>query len=556
MTKLCPSSNALLCLTPGRLRSLEQGSTAKPVASSPQRDDTLRLQRDRFIGFAFAGGDLLIETNLSGQIAYVAGAAKTISGRPENGLIGKTLTDLVMPELQEATATFLGDLGAHRRALPCRVAFEGIGGRWLIMSGHSSEERPDVLQLSFRFDISISADSSLMLEADIFKNQVMEHLQPSDQASTLTMLDLSELESWSEDAASSCRNEIGRSLKDLCGEDSTTGWLDDGVLGIVQDDEMDLEALEATVRTHSKIADPKGIGLTPKAASLSLDSSGLHPSEAGQALLYAINRFAETKGESFGLGSLQDGFDKMVKETVKRVVEVRETVDNNDVELNFQPIVDLKTGLTHHYEVLSRLTNGKSPFELVCFAEQVGLIADFDLMVCRKVIAMLNGRRRKSSPLAVNLSARSMESRVFAQALLTLLRNFPGMRGQLMFELTESAAITDPESVAALIKALRNLTFKVCLDDFGSGAAAFHYLRAFPFDYVKIDGVYIRSTGKRDQSILRGMAALCQELGVISVAEMIETKVQAERLQRLGINLGQGYFFGRPTSDLPGGEAR
>ena len=282
-----------------------------------------------------------------------------------------------------------------------------------------------------------------------------------------------------------------------------------------------------------------------------MNSKGLHPGDAAQALLYAINRFAETKGEGFSIGSLQDGFDKMVKETVERVVAVRDTVNNDDVELNFQPIVDLKTGIVHHYEVLSRLKDGKSPFDLVCFAEQVGLIADFDLMVCRRVIAMLDARKERSIPLAVNLSARSMESRAFAEALITLLGRFPRMRGQLMFELTESAAITDPEPVATLIEALRKKTYKVCLDDFGSGAAAFHYLRAFAFDYVKIDGMYIRSTGKRDHGILKGMATLCKELGVISVAEMIETKGQAERLRRLGINLGQGYYFGRPMSELP-----
>jgi len=219
----------------------------------------------------------------------------------------------------------------------------------------------------------------------------------------------------------------------------------------------------------------------------------------------------------------------------------------------FQPIVDLKTGQIHHYEVLSRLTNGKSPFDLVCFAEQVGLIADFDLMVCRRVVAMLDDRRRwrKPTPLAINLSARSMESRAFAEGLMTLLAKFPSMRGQIMFELTESAAITDPEPVANLIEKLRKRTYKVCLDDFGSGAAAFHYLRSFSFDYVKVDGLYVRSTGRRDQSILRGMAALCKELGVVSVAEMVESKTQADRLQRLGFDLGQGYHFGRPSPDLP-----
>ena len=246
----------------------------------------------------------------------------------------------------------------------------------------------------------------------------------------------------------------------------------------------------------------------------------------------------------------------MVKETVKRVVEVRETVSNDDIELNFQPIVDLKTGAVHHYEVLSRLKNGQSPFDLVCFAEQVGLIADFDLMVCRRVVAMLDAYERRGMPLAVNLSARSMESRAFGQALIALLGRFPRMRGQLKFELTESAAITDPEPVDLLIRALRKRSYKVCLDDFGSGAAAFHYLRAFSFDYVKIDGMYVRSTGRRDHGILKGMAALCHELGVVSVAEMIETKVQADRLKRLGIDLGQGYFYGRPLPSLPDADAR
>lgn len=516
-----------------------------------QNDASLRLQRDRFVGFAFAGGDLLLETDLDGCITYVAGAAQTMSGQSDDDLIGKALPDLVIPELRQKTTDFLETVNAKGRAIPFRMGFDGIGGRWLVLSGHSSAERPGVLQLSLRFDLPSLPERNPLTAAHAFKNQVLEHLQSSDESSTLTMLDLSELEGWSDEAASACRSEIGKSLKELCSEESASGWLDDGILGIMQKAEMDVDALEATIRTHSKIADPNGIGLTPKAISISLESGDLHPSEAGQALLYAINRFAETKGEGFRIGSLQDGFDTMVKDTVKRVVEVRETVDNDNIELNFQPIVDLKTGRTHHYEVLSRLTNGKSPFDLVCFAEQVGLIADFDLMVCRRVIAMLDGRRRKSIPLAINLSARSMESRAFAQGLMTLLAKFPEMRGQVMFELTESAAITDPEPVANLIEKLRNKTYKVCLDDFGSGAAAFHYLRAFSFDYVKVDGIYVRSTGRRDQSILRGMAALCKELGVISVAEMVESKSQADRLQRLGFDLGQGYYFGRPSPDLP-----
>jgi EAL domain-containing protein (putative c-di-GMP-specific phosphodiesterase class I) len=509
----------------------------------------LRLQRDRFIGFAFAGGDLLLETDPDGQISYVAGAAKTISGHDNDSLIGKRLPDLVFPDLAGPTNQFLKELKDKGRVLPCKIAFEGVGGRWLTMSGFANEDRPETLQLSFRIDMPDGSEDRSILDADHFKNQLLDQLQ-SDEKQTLTMVDISELESWSDEAAASCRREIGKSLHSLSGDDGTTGWLDDSVLGIAQGAEIDLGELESAVRTHSKIADPNGVGLTPKIASLPMDSSGLNPGDAGQALLYAINRFAETKGEGFKISSLKSGFDSMVQETVQRVVEVRETVDRDDVELHFQPIVDLKSRTPHHYEVLSRLKDGNSPFELVCFAEQVGLIAEFDLMVCRRVIALLEQRKTPTTPLAVNLSARSMESQAFGKALLALLGRYPKRRGQLMFELTESAAITNPEPVAALIKTLRQSSYKVCLDDFGSGAAAFHYLRAFTFDYVKIDGAYVRSNNKRDHGILKGMATLCQELGVASVAEMIENNTQAERLKRLGVDFGQGYLFGRPTTEL------
>ena len=218
------------------------------MSSASKRDDILRLQRDRFIGFAFAGGDLLIETDRAGRITYVVGAAQTVSGHGEDQMIGRLLTDLVVPGLIATVTAFMEELCSKGRALPCRVGFDGVGGRWLVMSGHVSEERPEVVQLSFRFDLPSLADDRAILGADLFKNQLIEQLQPSDDASTLTMLDLSELETWSEDAAASCRHEIGKSLNGLCGEDSTTGWLDDGVLGIVQSAEMDIDVLEATVR--------------------------------------------------------------------------------------------------------------------------------------------------------------------------------------------------------------------------------------------------------------------------------------------------------------------
>ena len=123
------------------------------MASPSKRDAALRLQRDRFVGFAFAGGDLLIETDLDGSITYVAGAAKTISGHGDEAMIGRLLSDLVMPGLTDRTNRFIDTLRNKGWAPPCLIGFEGVGGHWLVMSGHRSEERPEVLQLSIRVDL-------------------------------------------------------------------------------------------------------------------------------------------------------------------------------------------------------------------------------------------------------------------------------------------------------------------------------------------------------------------------------------------------------------------
>jgi EAL domain-containing protein (putative c-di-GMP-specific phosphodiesterase class I) len=95
---------------------------------------------------------------------------------------------------------------------------------------------------------------------------------------------------------------------------------------------------------------------------------------------------------------------------------------------------------------------------------------------------------------------------------------------------------------------------RICLDDFGAGAASFHYLNALPADFVKIDGRYVRNAtaNRRDRAFLKAIAKLCRELGTATIAEMVETEAQAAAMTDLGIGYGQGYLFGRPSPDLPG----
>lgn len=522
-------------------------STARPL---PPAATQLRGERDRFLGFAFAGGDLLLEVDGAGTIRYAAGAALCLTGRPAEALLGQDLSALVPAAERGALRRRLAAL-AERGRLPPWLLPIGPQGHQVWLAGHHAADRTAPLQLSLRLAPGGDLDPDLGLpDRAAFERFLLERIERHPGGERLTLLDLGDLASLDGDLGPeqmrALRRELGATLQAEAVAPQAAGWLDVDTLGVVHGLDVDPAGIQARVRAVSEDAGAGQVDIADRSASLDLDLAGLSPADAGQALRYAINRFAESKGADFDIHSLREGLDAMVAETMARVVEYRGTVHSEAFDLAFQPIVDLRTRHVHHYELLARFDDGRSPFEMVTFAEQLGVVAEFDLMVSRRALDLLGEPALAGAGLAVNLSGRSLESELFSRALLALLDQRAAPRGRLLFEVTESAAIQQPERVEKVLAALRRRGARICLDDFGSGAAAFHYLRAFRFDYIKIDGDYIRSTDQRDQAILRGMVALCRELGVKTVAEMVESPLQAERLRRLRVDFGQGYWFGRP----------
>ncbi len=199
-----------------------------------------------------------------------------------------------------------------------------------------------------------------------------------------------------------------------------------------------------------------------------------------------------TEGD-FTIRNLRDGFDTMLQETVARIADYRGALDTGAFHLSFQPIVRLSDRSVHHHEALSRAEDGAPIGSVVSFAEELNMVAEFDMMVCRRVADLLAGTGGRRLSIAANLSGRSLENPAFAGALLEMLGRYPQIRGRMLLELTETAQVHDLEKVNAVLQELRRRGFQVCLDDFGSGAATFHYLRAFQVDFVKIDGSLIRS---------------------------------------------------------------
>ena len=152
----------------------------------------------------------------------------------------------------------------------------------------------------------------------------------------------------------------------------------------------------------------------------------------------------------------------------------------------------------------------------------------------------------------------SVQSATFRDRLFALLEEMRAViglpeDGRLLVELTETSEIDDLGAATTTLAQLRERGIKVCLDDFGAGAAGFRYLQQLPVDFVKIDGAFVQAAehGARGRGMVASMVELAASVGARTVAEMIETEEQATLMRELGVEHGQGWLFGRPGG-LPG----
>jgi len=264
--------------------------------------------------------------------------------------------------------------------------------------------------------------------------------------------------------------------------------------------------------------------------------------------------------------SLQRELGAAVETAITRFENWRRAIASGGFSLAFQPIVALADRRAHHHEALVRFPAGEEPLAVVRFGEEAGLIEELDLAITDRALSVLADA--PWARLAVNLSGRSVQSPAFRAGLAGLLSRRRALLGRLMFELTETHAIEQVAAAAEFLKRLRDDGCSVCLDDFGAGAAAYHYLRHFDVDFVKIDGPFLKAAAAndRDRRLVRSICGLCSELGIGVIGEMIEDEPAAMAAAALGIGYGQGRLFGAPmagltaaprkgeTDDGPGGE--
>jgi len=257
----------------------------------------------------------------------------------------------------------------------------------------------------------------------------------------------------------------------------------------------------------------------------------------------------------------QDSDASMRHEEMKWVSRITSAVEENRLELFYQPIVGIgkeNSSSRGHYELLLRMRdeNGEivGPDQFIPAAERYNLMSTLDRWVIRQALSQLADRNPEAEfahfTLAINLSGTSLSEDRFLEFVIDELKKQKLPKGAICFEITETAAISNLSRVIHFMQALKKLGCKFSLDDFGSGLSSFTYLKNLPVDYLKIDGQFIRNVAEDsvDESMVKAINEVGEAMGIETIAERVESKEVIEKLSEIGVKFAQGYYIARPTS--------
>jgi EAL domain-containing protein (putative c-di-GMP-specific phosphodiesterase class I) len=240
---------------------------------------------------------------------------------------------------------------------------------------------------------------------------------------------------------------------------------------------------------------------------------------------------------------------------------LRQALATRELHLCFQPQLSVAGSRLVGAEALLRWTHPQlgaiSPSEFIPIAEGSGLILPIGEWVLRSAVRQMKAWLDQGYPpdmtIAVNLSLAQFRHPGLVELVVDVLQESGLPAHCLELELTESVAMHDPVAAIAVVSRLRALGVLLSVDDFGTGYSSLSYLKQFQVHKLKIDQSFIRQISEdgHDQSIVRAILGMAESLGMLTIAEGVETAAQLAELERLGCDEVQGYLFGKP---LPAAE--
>jgi diguanylate cyclase (GGDEF)-like protein len=288
--------------------------------------------------------------------------------------------------------------------------------------------------------------------------------------------------------------------------------------------------------------------------SIGISCFPLHAANSDELLQKADVAMYLAKSEQSGYAVYSPERDRHTEHRLSLMTALRRGVDDKEFVLDYQPIVELRSGRVCAIEALLRWNHPDQgrllPKDFIRLAEHTGLITPLTSFAVERSLA--DWAASPSAPpfrIAVNLSPRSLNDPAFPGRVRRMLEARGASADWLALEITENLIMSDPERSIRSLTELHEMGIRLILDDFGTGYSSLSYLRRFPVDELKIDQSFVIGlAGGEDEALVRSIIGLAHNLKLNVVAEGVETEDVRDRLISLGCDAVQGHYICRPAT--------
>jgi diguanylate cyclase (GGDEF)-like protein/PAS domain S-box-containing protein len=569
------------------LSLLENSSLARHLESRViERTAELRASEQRFQALVQHSSEVVILVGPDAKVEYVSESMTRVFGYSEAHLLRRPLTQILDPDpglrlregLAEVAERPYGVLELelplrHRDGHRCTVQFTitnlldnpSVGG--LVLNTRDISERrqleDQLVHQAFHDSLTSLANRAL------FKDRVDHALQRTKRQTPSVAVLFLDLDGFKE-VNDSLGHAAGDRLLIQVAErlhscvrpsDTMARFGGDEFAVLIEDASDDIDVVQVADRVLEGLRQPFEVNGRELHVRGSMGIARMESDVDGADQLLRNADLAMYRAKAAGQGGYERYDPEMHTELVQRVQlesDLRRALEAGELFLQYQPTFDLGSGQIVGAEALARWNHPVRglvpPTEFIPLAEASGLIRPLGAWVLREACRQAAEWQRNSPPrerpltLNINLSGRQLQSPEVVDDVARALTESGLSPSALVLEMTESVLMDDNEDVLAILKQLKQLGPRLAIDDFGTGYSSLSYLHRFPVDMLKIDRSFVErlSHASDNAELARTIVRLGQSLQLVTVAEGVEDSAQFLALRRMGCDVGQGYYFGRP----------
>ena len=552
-----------------------------------ERTAQLRRSEERLQTVIQHVSDVVSVVNRSGKVLSVSSSVRELLGYRPDELVDVNILSFVHPDEVALLEVFLTDMaGANAPTAHLEVRMRHRSGIWrytetagcdltddpvlqgiVLTTRDITERRGLEMQLTDQaFHDSLTGLPNRALFGDRLEHAVSRSTRIGNPLAVL-FIDLDDFKAVNDTLGHREGDELLRHVADelvICVRGSdTVARLGGDEFAVLMEDATVSEALEAADRIQTRLRTPVMVQGSEIVVSASVGVAATDEVVGEGAELMRNADIAMYSAKTDGKARYKLFESAMHSRVVERsalLTDLRHALERNEMEVCFQPIVELTSLETRGLEALVRWRHPErgmiDPIEFINLAEQTGLIVAIGQFVleeaCRQLIEWDRaGVGTEQLTVSVNVSGRQLAAPDLVATVERAL-TATGLEPQrLTLELTESMLLDDVDTSTEQLQALKQLGVKLAIDDFGTGYSSLSYLRCLPVDFLKIDRSFIESLDgdAAAADLVRAIIDLGERLQLVTVAEGIETPEQAGFLTGAGCRLAQGFYFSRPLSN-------